>query len=157
MLEYPSHTATDNLLMAAALAKGTTVIENAAREPEVGDLAAYLRAMGAEVRGAGTSRIEVKGSTSCTRPGTPSSPTASWPRTLSRRRAAIAGGEVTVEDARRDHMEMLLRKLGAMGVSFEGPRGPPRPGRRDGSLRPTSPRCPTRGWPPTTGRCSSPC
>ena len=42
VLEYPSHTATDNLLMAAALAKGTTVIDNAAREPEVGDLAAIL-------------------------------------------------------------------------------------------------------------------
>ena len=46
VLEYPSHTATDNLLMAAALAKGTTVIENAAREPEVSDLAAMLTARG---------------------------------------------------------------------------------------------------------------
>src|SRR5208283_1307482 len=61
VLEYPSHTATDNLLMAAALAKGTTVIENAAKEPEVTDLAAMLCDMGAVVRGAGTSRIEVEG------------------------------------------------------------------------------------------------
>ncbi len=56
VLEYPSHTATDNLLMAAVLAKGTTVIENAAKEPEVADLAAMLCDMGAVVRGAGTSR-----------------------------------------------------------------------------------------------------
>ena len=61
VLEYPSHTATDNLLMAGVLAKGTTVIENAAKEPEVADLAAMLCAMGAVVRGAGTSRIEIEG------------------------------------------------------------------------------------------------
>ena len=61
VLEYPSHTATDNLLMAAVLAKGTTVIENAAKEPEVADLASMLRDMGAVVRGAGTSRIEIEG------------------------------------------------------------------------------------------------
>ena len=52
MLEYPSHTATDNLLMAAVTAEGTTVIDNAAREPEVEDLAAMLNAMGATDRGA---------------------------------------------------------------------------------------------------------
>ncbi len=61
VLEYPSHTGTDNVLMAATLAKGTTVIENAAREPEVIDLAAFLNAMGARITGAGTSRIEVEG------------------------------------------------------------------------------------------------
>jgi len=61
VLEYPSHTATDNLLMAAVLAKGTTVIENAAREPEISDMATFLNSMGASVRGAGTSRIEVEG------------------------------------------------------------------------------------------------
>ena len=61
VLEYPSHTGTDNVLMAAVLAKGTTVIENAAREPEVSDLADFLNAMGARITGAGTSRIEVEG------------------------------------------------------------------------------------------------
>ena len=61
VLEYPSHTGTDNVLMAAVLAKGTTVIENAAREPEVRDLADFLNAMGARISGAGTSRIEVEG------------------------------------------------------------------------------------------------
>ena len=61
MFEYPSHTATDNVLMAAVLAKGTTVLENAAREPEVADLAELLTAMGAHITGAGTSRIEIEG------------------------------------------------------------------------------------------------
>jgi UDP-N-acetylglucosamine 1-carboxyvinyltransferase len=61
VFEYPSHTATDNILMAAVLAKGTTVLENAAREPEVADLADFLTAMGARIAGAGTSRIEVEG------------------------------------------------------------------------------------------------
>jgi UDP-N-acetylglucosamine 1-carboxyvinyltransferase len=54
-------TGTENLMMAAALASGTTVIENAAREPEVGDLAALLTAMGARIHGAGTARIEIEG------------------------------------------------------------------------------------------------
>jgi UDP-N-acetylglucosamine 1-carboxyvinyltransferase len=54
-------TGTENLMMAAALAEGTTVIENAAREPEVGDLARLLNAMGAKIAGAGTDRIEIEG------------------------------------------------------------------------------------------------
>src|SRR2546426_2802988 len=54
-------TGTENLMMAAALAEGTTVIENAAREPEVVDLAALLTAMGARIRGAGTARVEIEG------------------------------------------------------------------------------------------------
>ena len=124
VLEYPSHTATDNLLMAAALAKGTTVIENAAKEPEVADLAALLRAMGAVVRGAGTSRIEVEGVESLR-------PVSRHPVVPDRVVAAtylaavgLAGGEVTIADARPEHMEMLLRKLGQIGVVCEmGPGG----------------------------------
>ena len=80
VLEYPSHTATDNLLMAAVLAKGTTVIENAAKEPEVADLAAMLCAMGAVVRGAGTSRIEIEGVDELHPDhATPWCPTGWWP------------------------------------------------------------------------------
>ena len=124
VLQYPSHTATDNLLMAAALAKGTTVIENAAKEPEVADLAALLCEMGAVVRGAGTSRIEVEGVESL--------------RPVVRHRVVpdrvvaatylaavgMAGGDVTIADARPEHMEMLLRKVGQIGVSTEmGPQG----------------------------------
>ena len=118
VLEYPSHTATDNLLMAAALAKGTTVIENAAREPEVCDLADYLRAMGAAVRGDGTSRIEVEGAEVLH----PASHTVVPDRVVAATYLAavgLAGGEVVVADARIDHMEMLVRKLGAMGMRIE--------------------------------------
>ncbi len=60
-LDYPSHTGTENLLLAACLAEGTTVIENASVEPEVADLASYLNAMGARVYGAGTGIIQIEG------------------------------------------------------------------------------------------------
>jgi len=61
VLDYPSHTGTENLLMAACLAKGTTIIENASVEPEVVDLANFLCAMGARIEGAGTSTIRIEG------------------------------------------------------------------------------------------------
>ena len=79
VLEYPSHTGTDNVLMAAVLAKGTTVIENAAREPEVRDLADFLNAMGARISGAG--HVPHRGGRRRpprARPPTPSSPTGWW-------------------------------------------------------------------------------
>ncbi|MCW9044067.1 MAG: UDP-N-acetylglucosamine 1-carboxyvinyltransferase [Pseudopelagicola sp.] len=60
-LDFPSVGATENILMASTLAKGTTVINNAAREPEIVDLATCLRAMGAQIEGDGTSRIEIQG------------------------------------------------------------------------------------------------
>ncbi|MGP0032055.1 MAG: UDP-N-acetylglucosamine 1-carboxyvinyltransferase [Acidimicrobiales bacterium] len=123
VLEYPSHTATDNLLMAAVLAKGTTVIENAAKEPEVTDLAAMLCAMGAVVRGAGTSRMEIEGVDALA----PTRHTVVPDRVVAATfvaAAGIAGGEVTISDARPDHMEMLLRKVEQMGVVVDmGPAG----------------------------------
>jgi UDP-N-acetylglucosamine 1-carboxyvinyltransferase len=118
VLEYPSHTATDNLLMAAAAAKGTTVIENAAREPEVRDLAGFLTSMGATVRGAGTSRLEIEGADRLQ----PADHTVVPDRVVAATFLAavgLAGGEVVVEDARWDHMEMLVRKLVAMGIEIE--------------------------------------
>jgi UDP-N-acetylglucosamine 1-carboxyvinyltransferase len=123
VLEYPSHTATDNLLMAAVLAKGTTVIENAAKEPEVIDLAAMLCDMGAVVRGAGTSCIEVEGVEELH----PTSHTVVPDRVVAATffaAAGMTGGEVTVADARPEHMEMLLRKINQMGVVTEmSPQG----------------------------------
>jgi UDP-N-acetylglucosamine 1-carboxyvinyltransferase len=123
VLEYPSHTATDNLLMAAALAKGTTVIENAAKEPEVSDLAAMLGAMGAVVRGAGTSHIEVEGVDELG----PTRHTVVPDRVVAATflaAAGMTGGDVTVADARPEHMEMLVRKINQMGVHTEmGPQG----------------------------------
>ncbi len=118
VLEYPSHTATDNLLMAAVLAKGTTVIENAAREPEVCDLVAFLTSMGAVVRGAGTSRLEIDGVDALE----PAVHRAVPDRVVAATYLAavgLAGGEIVVEDARPEHMEMLLRKLSAIGVQTE--------------------------------------
>jgi UDP-N-acetylglucosamine 1-carboxyvinyltransferase len=115
VFEYPSHTATDNVLMAAVLAKGTTVLENAAREPEVADLAAFLTAMGARITGAGTSRIEVEGVEELH----PTSHTVIPDRVVAATFFAavgLAGGDVVVVDARANHMDMLLRKLGEMGV-----------------------------------------
>src|SRR5690606_13180118 len=61
LLEFPSVGATENALMAAVLAKGTTVIENAAREPEIADLAACLNRMGAQILGAGTPTVTIEG------------------------------------------------------------------------------------------------
>ena len=60
-LDYPSVGATENLMMAAAMAQGTTLIENAAQEPEIVDLATFLNEMGGKVRGAGTSIIHIEG------------------------------------------------------------------------------------------------
>jgi UDP-N-acetylglucosamine 1-carboxyvinyltransferase len=118
VFEYPSHTATDNVLMAAVLAKGTTVIENAAREPEVSDLADFLTHMGARIRGAGTSHIEVEGVDEL-------HPAADPHRVIPDRVVAatllsavgLAGGEILIEDGRPDHMDMVLRKMGEIGVA----------------------------------------
>ena len=123
VLEYPSHTGTDNVLMAAVLAKGTTVIENAAREPEVSDLAAFLNAMGARITGAGTSRIEVEG-VDRLEPATHAVIPDRLVVATFLVAAAMTGGEVVVEDGRPDHMDMLIRKLEATGIEVTmGPDG----------------------------------
>jgi UDP-N-acetylglucosamine 1-carboxyvinyltransferase len=117
VLEYPSHTATDNLMMAAAGAKGTTVIENAAREPEISDLAALLTSMGASIDGAGTSRLTIEGAEHLQ---------ATSHRVIPDRvvaatyllAPAMAGGSVTVRNGRPEHMEMLLRKMESMGMEI---------------------------------------
>ncbi len=116
-LEYPSHTATDNVLMAAVLAKGTTVIENAAREPEVADLAVFLRAMGARITGAGTSRIVVEGVDEL-EPATHHVIADRVVAATFLAAAGIVGGEVVVQDARVDHMTMLIGKFRQMGVEI---------------------------------------
>ncbi|MFZ0173263.1 MAG: UDP-N-acetylglucosamine 1-carboxyvinyltransferase [Acidimicrobiales bacterium] len=115
VLEYPSHTATDNVLMAAVLAKGTTVIENAAREPEVRDLAAMLTDMGARIEGAGTSHVEIEGVEQLR----PTEHTAIPDRVEAATFLAavgLAGGEIQLDHARPEHMDMLLHKLGTIGV-----------------------------------------
>ena len=115
ILEYPSVGATENLLMAAALAKGTTVIDNAAREPEIADLAAFLNLMGADVEGAGGSTITVEGVErlrAVTHTVVPDRiEAATYLVGL-----GLAGGEATIDGARPEHMEMLVEKLTDMGM-----------------------------------------
>ena len=113
-LEYPSHTATDNLLMACVLADGRSVIDNAAREPEVEDLGRQLIAMGAKIDGLGTSRLSVDGVDELH----PADHEVVTDRVVSATylaSALITGGHVRVLDAHPEHMEMLLRKIEAMG------------------------------------------
>lgn len=117
-LEYPSHTATDNLLMAAVLAEGRTIIDNAAREPEVEDLGRQLIAMGAQIEGLGTSLLTIDGVEELQA----ASHEVVTDRVVSATYLAsglITGGSVRVVDARADHMVMLLRKLEAMGAQVD--------------------------------------
>lgn len=117
-LEYPSHTATDNLLMAAVLAQGRTIIENAAREPEVEDLGHQLIAMGARIEGLGTSRLTIDGVEELS----PARHHVVTDRVVSATYLAsglITGGRVRVVDAKAEHMVMLLRKLEAMGAEVD--------------------------------------
>ncbi len=116
-LEYPSHTATDNLLMAAVLASGRTVIDNAAREPEVEDLARQLLAMGARIEGLGTSRLTIEGVQELHA----ANHHVVTDRVVSATYLAaglVTAGVVRVSDARGEHMEMLLRKFRAMGAEI---------------------------------------
>ncbi len=117
-LEYPSHTATDNLLMAAVLAEGRTIIDNAAREPEVEDLGRQLIAMGARVEGLGTSLLTIDGVVELG----PAAHRVVTDRVVSGTYLAsglITGGSVRVVDARAEHMVMFLRKLEAMGAKVD--------------------------------------
>ena len=130
-LEYPSHTATDNLLMAAVTAEGTTNIENAAREPEVEDLGSMLNGMGAQITGLGTSRLVIEG-VEVLRPADHEVVADRVVAATYLAAATITGGEVTVTDARRAHMETLLRKLATIGTELSGEvgitaKGPARP------------------------------
>jgi UDP-N-acetylglucosamine 1-carboxyvinyltransferase len=118
-LPYPSVGATENILMAAVVAKGVTVIDNAAREPEIGDLCAFLTEMGAQIAGAGTSTLTIEGVESATLK--PVSHRVVPDRVQAATYLAalgICGGEIFVEDARADHMEMLLDRFVEMGMTI---------------------------------------
>ena len=116
-LDYPSVGATVNLMMAAVLARGTTVIDNAAREPEIADIAAFLGAMGARIDGAGTSTIEIEGVDALAPADHVTIPdrieTGTWAAA-----AVVTGGDVTLENARPDHLELLLQKLADAGADI---------------------------------------
>ena len=115
VLEFPSVGATENALMAAVLAEGTTVIENAAKEPELADLAAFLNRMGASVLGAGSSTITVEGVGELHPVDHEVIPDRLEAATFLTA-LAVAGGELILEDARPEHMDMLMQKLGDMGL-----------------------------------------
>ena len=115
MLEFPSVGATENLMCAAVLAKGGTVIENAAREPEVTDLAAFLDRMGAQVVGAGTSTIEIEGVDELTACDSEIMADRLEAGTLLMA-CGIAGGEVELFGARLEHLEIMAMKLCEMGM-----------------------------------------
>lgn len=115
-LDFASVGATENIMMAATMAVGTTTIENAAKEPEIVDLANYLNAMGAVVRGAGTDTIRIEGVEKL----------VGAPHTVIPDRieagtymvaAAITGGDVYVEGAIADHLGPVIAKMEEMGVT----------------------------------------
>jgi UDP-N-acetylglucosamine 1-carboxyvinyltransferase len=111
-------TGTENLMMAAALAEGTTVIENAAREPEVGDLATLLTAMGARVHGVGTDRIEIEGVRELHGAVHRVVPDRIEAGTLLVA-GAITGGDVCVTEVVPEHLAAVLTRLEECGVAVE--------------------------------------
>jgi len=116
-LDVASVGATENIMMAATLAEGTTVIENAAKEPEIVDLANYLNAMGAKVRGAGTGVIRIEGVEKLHGVSHTVIPDRIEAGTYMIA-AAITGGEVYVEGAIADHLKPVISKLQEMGVEI---------------------------------------
>ncbi|HEY5599247.1 MAG TPA: UDP-N-acetylglucosamine 1-carboxyvinyltransferase, partial [Candidatus Manganitrophaceae bacterium] len=116
-LDLPSVGATENLMMAASLAEGTTVIENAAREPEIEELGSVLKKMGARIQGAGSDIVKIEGVDAL--------------HGISHRvipdrieagsfmvGAALTGGDVIVRGARPDHLDAFLLKLKETGVEL---------------------------------------
>ncbi|RAP29815.1 UDP-N-acetylglucosamine 1-carboxyvinyltransferase [Candidatus Marinamargulisbacteria bacterium SCGC AG-414-C22] len=118
-LAFPSVGATENLMMAASLAKGETVLTNVAKEPEIVDLAEFLIAAGAQIEGAGTGTIRIQGVQSLN--GLPSYsviPDRIEVGTLMIA-AAITAGEVTIHKTSYDHIASLAQLLLKMGVTVE--------------------------------------
>jgi UDP-N-acetylglucosamine 1-carboxyvinyltransferase len=114
-LDFPSVGATENIMTAATLAKGVTVIDNAAREPDVVDLGEFLIAMGAKISGLGSHKIEITGvanlkpATHATLPDRIVAGTWAFA-------AAMTRGDITIENGRADHLELPLDKLVAAGA-----------------------------------------
>lgn len=116
-LDFPSVGATENIMMAAVLAKGDTIIENAAEEPEITDLANFLNKMGAKVRGAGTDTIKIKGVDALhamTHKIIPDRVEAGTFMVA----AAITGGDIRIENVIADHLRPVIAKLEESGVTI---------------------------------------
>jgi UDP-N-acetylglucosamine 1-carboxyvinyltransferase len=115
VLEFPSVGATENLMCAAVLAKGPSVIENAAREPEITDLAAFLDRMGAQVVGAGSSTIEIEGVERLAAVESEIMCDRVEAGTLLMA-CGITGGEIELSGIRLEHVEIVAMKLCEMGM-----------------------------------------
>lgn len=122
-LDVASVGATENIMMAACLAEGTTIIENAAKEPEIVDLANFLNAMGAKIRGAGTGMIRIEGVERLRGAQHTVIPDRIEAGTYMVA-AAITAGDVFVEGAIADHLRPVISKMQEMGVDIdEDPNG----------------------------------
>lgn len=117
-LDIASVGATENIMAAAALAEGTTVIQNAAREPEIVDLADFINSMGGRVSGAGTSTVSIEGV-----PALRGTTFSVCPDRIEvgtyMAAAAITGGDVTIEDCTPQHVSAITEKLLETGCSIE--------------------------------------
>ncbi|MDQ1000260.1 UDP-N-acetylglucosamine 1-carboxyvinyltransferase [Neobacillus niacini] len=116
-LDFPSVGATENIMMAATLAKGTTVIENVAKEPEIVDLANFLNKMGANVRGAGTGTLRIEGVDVLFGADHNIIPDRIEAGTFMVA-SAITGGNVLVQGAVPEHLSSLIAKMEEMGVTI---------------------------------------
>lgn len=116
-LDFPSVGATENIMMAATRAQGTTIIENVAKEPEIVDLANFLNAMGAKVRGAGTDLIRVEGVTELrsTRYSVITDRIEAGTLMVA---AAITRGNVTIGNVISRHLQPVIAKLREVGVEI---------------------------------------
>ena len=113
-LDFPSVGATENIMMAAVLAEGTTIIENAAEEPEIVDLANFLNEMGADVKGAGTNTIRIKGVKELTATEHDVIPDRIEAATFMVA-AAMTKGDITVENVILEHLKPVTAKLREAG------------------------------------------
>ena len=114
-LEFPSVGATENIMTAAVLASGTTILDNAAREPEIVDIGNFLIAMGADIEGLGTPTITIRGVSSLHSATHTAIPdrivTGTWAFA-----AAMTQGDISIHGARSEHLELPLEKLVASGA-----------------------------------------
>ena len=116
--DFPSVGATENIMMAAALAEGTTILENVAEEPEIVDLANYLNKMGAKIRGAGTDTIRIEGVKELHGADYTIIPDRIEAGTYMIA-AAMTGGDVVVENVLPEHQKPLIAKLREAGAIVE--------------------------------------
>ncbi|NLK86569.1 MAG: UDP-N-acetylglucosamine 1-carboxyvinyltransferase [Clostridiaceae bacterium] len=114
-LDFPSVGATENIMMAATLARGNTVIENAAIEPEIVDLATYLTSMGAEIKGAGTDTIKIFGVSELKAASHTIIPDRIEAGTFMVA-AAITGGDIVIDNVVTDHLKPVTAKLREAGA-----------------------------------------